>query len=80
MQLLARRPWPLDPAGNLAWFIEHKLDLHLPTSAEQDQAWFVVFGERMRTAQRNRNNLRAFRDLAPDITVADNPEPASDAA
>ncbi len=80
VQLLARRPWPLDPAGNLAWFIQHKLDLHLPTAAEQDGAWSVVFGPRLEQAQRNRNNLRAFRDLAPDITVADNPEPASDAA
>ncbi len=80
VQLLARRPWPLDPAGQLAWLIEAGLDLHLPTAPEQDKAWSTVFGSRLEQAQRNRNNLRAFRDLAPDITVADNAEPAIDAA
>lgn len=62
-------PWPprRDTLGWLLWAHQAGAVLHLPSAAQQDAAWSVVFGARAAEFGRGDKLVNQYRDLGHDI-------------
>ncbi len=55
------RPWPEDAPKRFVWLLVRDAQFWMPTPKEQDEKWRSIFGEAYDRAQRNRNQLQAFK-------------------
>jgi hypothetical protein len=80
---IPRLPMPEDDTARLLWFASDEATTArpwLPTLAEQDAAWWGLFGERLEQAARNRHDARAMAEQAVGIERRDGTTDAVPAA
>lgn len=59
----ATAPWPTTGREHLLWLASPEVEPWCPTVAQQNDRWREVFGERLRQAQQNRQQLQGFASV-----------------